>query len=236
MYRNKVLILILVITSCIQTISLTSLFAFSQQRVKKVVADVTEYYNKDKIIKFTNNVKIELTNGKIFCDIATYNETGKIFRCESNVYAIIISTEDNSTIEIFSNFATYDQMVGKLEFFGDPYAIYKSSCGVEVYKLKSKEILVKEKEDKVVCQKDVFLTNSDGEVSCDIAEYFVLEKKVYMNYQPFMLNNRVVFNSKNKSLNIKTFSSNYAIFDVQKNEINLYGNVEIIFQANDNNL
>lgn len=234
MFQNKIItyLIYLLLINCFCVAHLHTV----QQQIKKIVADITEYSRKDRLIKFSSNVKIELKNGKIFCDRAVYNESDKIINCESNVYAIMISTKDSSSIEIFSDFAEYRQIDMELEFYGKSYSIYKSSDGKQQNELKADKFLLEEKKDKIVCKKNVWLKNFDGEIFCDIAEYFISEKKIYMNHIPSaVLNNKVIFNSKKESLNIKTFSSNNAVFDINKNKIQLNGNVEIIFKS-DNNL
>ncbi|MFQ3675067.1 MAG: hypothetical protein SNJ64_00815 [Endomicrobiia bacterium] len=229
--KSKIITYLLVI-NCFCVVYLHSV----QQQIKKIVADITEYNRKDRLIKFSNNVKIELKNGKIFCDRAVYNENNKNISCESNVYAIMVSTEDNSSIEIFSSFARYRQAEMELEFYGDPYAVYKSSDGVQKNILKANKFLLEEKKDKIVCKENVWLKNSDGEIFCNIAEYFISEKIIYMNYVPLVApNNKVIFNSKKEKLNIKTFSSNNAVFYINENKVQLNGDVEIIFQS-DNDL
>ena len=228
MFRSKKIIY-LIIVYCFCAANLHS----AQKQVKRIVADVTEYTRKDGLIKFSNNVKIDLENGKIYCERAIYNEISKVINCESNVYAIIVSTEDSSTIEIFSDFARYSQVDRELEFYGQAYAIYKSSDGLQQNELKANKIFLEEKKDKIVCKENVWIKNLDGEIFCDIAEYFISEKIIYINHIPSSVSkNKLIFNSKKESLNIKTFSSNNAVFDINRNKVQLNGNVEIIFKSN----
>ncbi len=217
------------------SIIFTTITFAQEQSIKKITADNTEYNRKDKIIKFKQNVVIEFKDGKIFCNEAIFDENNKNILCKFNVYAIIISTKDNSMVEIWSNMAKYDSLGMVLEFTENPYVLYKNSDGKQHTHLYAEKILFKENNDKIICVGNVKIKNMQGELSCSYAEYYISNKIVYMNYfEQENSSEKVVFVSKQSSINVEYFTSNKAIFYIDKNKIYLDGKVEIVFKNEHN--
>lgn len=201
---------------------------FSQQQVKKIVSRETEYDTSNKIIKFFDNVKIEIKDGYVLCNEAIYYEKEKNIYCEGDVYALLVSTEDDTTVEIFSNTAEYSSLKMEVVFKGNPRIVYKSKkTNMQNIKLSSDEVLLDEKNSIIVCKNNVVVENVDGKIFCDIARYDSKEKMIYLN-ESDEVEKVVKFYSLNPETKVKRFVSKRAICDVNKEKFFLYSVVEMV--------
>lgn len=212
-----------------------SYYLFSAEKtIKKITADETEYNRKENIIKFNNNVKVELKNGVIYCDKAVYDEKKVIINCESNVYSVLTSTSDGAIVEVKSSYAKYNGEETVLEFTGEPYVVYTSSEN-EKEQIQTKffadKIFFNQKSEMVYCEKNVKVITKEGELLCNTAEYSIKTKILNLNSVAETDNtgSRLKFVSTKEDFNIKSFAANTAVMNLEKDTIQLSGKVEIMF-------
>ncbi len=200
--------------------------------IKKIVSDEVEYNRKDKTTKFSGKVKVELIYGTINCQRAVYDEKNYIINCESQVYAVLFSTKDNTVVEIKSEFAKFNEIERILEFSGNPYVIYTSTDITKQAKLYCEKIVFNEKTSVMLCEKNVSFITQDGQLYCETAQYDLNTKELFLNHNlgdQNISSAKIKFVSTNEEYNIKSFVSTTGKINFQQDTILLSGKVEVVF-------
>ncbi|MCX7910670.1 MAG: hypothetical protein N2505_03725 [Endomicrobia bacterium] len=204
---------------------------FCEKVIRKIEADVTEYDRKTNSTNFYGNVKIDITNGYIFCDKALYKEKENKIICEKNVYFVYKSTSEIAEIEVKSSYLEYNIKNQSAEFKNDIYVVCRSTLYVSDYDFSNVDIRcgiinLYNNDKTMIFKENVVISTKDSNIFCDIAEYKYGENLLNVNS---VEEKRIKFISLTDKLKMKSCQANLAIVDFKKEIIILKGKVELIF-------
>ncbi|MCX7956686.1 MAG: hypothetical protein N2643_02170 [Endomicrobia bacterium] len=204
---------------------------FCEKVIKKIEADITEYDRKTNSANFYGNVKVNITNGYIFCDKALYKEKENKIICEKNVYFVYKSTSDGADIEVKSSYLEYDTKNQYAEFKNDIYVVYKSTLYTSDYDfskvdIKCGIISLYDNDKTMIFKENVVISTKDSNIFCDVAEYKYGESLLNVNS---IGEKNIKFVSLTYKLKMKSCQAKLAIVDFKKEIIILKGKVELIF-------
>lgn len=204
---------------------------FCEKVIRKIEADVTEYDRKTNSTNFYGNVKIDITNGYIFCDKALYKEKEDKIICEKNVYFVYKSTSEIAEIEVKSSYLEYNIKNQSAEFKNDIYVVCRSTLYVSDYDFSNVDIRcgiinLYNNDKTMIFKENVVISTKDSNIFCDIAEYKYGENLLNVNS---VEEKRIKFISLTDKLKMKSCQANLAIVDFKKEIIILKGKVELIF-------
>ncbi|MCS7230616.1 MAG: LptA/OstA family protein [Elusimicrobiota bacterium] len=204
---------------------------FCEKVIRKIEADVTEYDRKTNSTNFYGNVKIDITNGYIFCDKALYKEKENKIICEKNVYFVYKSTSEIAEIKVKSSYLEYNIKNQSAEFKNDIYVVCRSTLYVSDYDFSNVDIRcgiinLYNNDKTMIFKENVVISTKDSNIFCDIAEYKYGENLLNVNS---VEEKRIKFISLTDKLKMKSCQANLAIVDFKKEIIILKGKVELIF-------
>lgn len=208
-----------------------SLILSDQKEVKKIFADYTEFDRRTNTTYFYGNVKVEFVNGYLFCDKAVYNRPKEWLLCESNVYCVMVSTTDNSKLEVRCSKLKYDVLENKINFYDNVETFYskpEQSTDFETIKLTSDELQLDFSQELLCATGEVLAETENAKIKCSKALYKLKQGVLLLN-EGLTLPHQITITSLTEKYRFKNCKSNTAKINFNEEQIWLKGNVEIVF-------
>lgn len=212
-------------------IFISTLTFSSEKQIKRILSDYTEFDRKTNTTYFYKNVKVELVNGYLLCDKAVYNRPEEKLFCELNVYCVIVSTMDNSKIEVQSLSMKYDILDGIIKFYNNVETIYNNFQQPDEFnfiKLKSDELQFDVSQQTILTTGKVLIETENNRIICSKALYKSKDGLLLLN-DGVESGQEVDIVSLTEKYKFKNCKSKTAEINIYKEQILLKGNVEIVF-------
>ncbi|MFN3551004.1 MAG: hypothetical protein ACK4WJ_04275 [Endomicrobiia bacterium] len=219
---------------CITILFFINILFCKQKSFQQISSDITEFDRVKNIVKFFGNVRVNIEDGYIMCDEAEYDEINKKIFCNSNVYAVVVSTKENYSFNIKSYFADYDFYNKIINFKKNVYLEYenfsKTNVNEEINKIKIKCDLLnlQQKDKQIFCKGNIEIFTQQNMILCSSAKYMYDEKMLFLD-DDFEKGEKVKFVSLDENLKLKSCSAKKVVVNIKDDKIYLYGETELRF-------
>jgi len=141
----------------------------------EITSKQIEFRKKEEKIIFKENVKIRQKENILLTDLAVKDEKNKIVEMKGNIQCFYVVDETN-TIKLNTEFGKWNIEKNQMELWGSPFAVYKSSSGIEV-KIHSDKVFYEGDFDVLKFYGNVILTYEKNIIKGNYAEYYYKDKK-----------------------------------------------------------